>query len=320
MDKLQAMRMFRSVVESGGFSAAANELGTTHSTASRQVKDLETALRSQLLNRNTRGFSLTEAGEQYYQTCVQVLDRLDEAEHALSNRRHGAELRGKLRLSLPHVVGALELPDWLPGFASRHPQLTIDLQCTDRLVDMLDEGIDLSLRISAALPDSALVARKLSESPLVLVASTERARDIGPIRSVEDLQAQRLITYATDRRPVRWQLHHTEPGRPADASGHSMLLKLAPDSGLRTDSIASAYAATRAGMGIGAFTQRTVQTAIDQGQLTRIWPEVHLGMLGYYAVYPYTRFVSPAVRALVDHMAAHYANAIRPAPHPDTCR
>ncbi|QNN57392.1 LysR family transcriptional regulator [Diaphorobacter ruginosibacter] len=315
MDRLQAMRMFRAVVESRGFSAAADELGTTHSTASRQVKELEAALRVQLLNRNTRGVTPTEAGEHYYRTCVEVLDRIGETERVLSRSQRGAELHGTLRMSLPHAVGMLELQDWLPAFATAHPHLAIDLQCTDRLVDMLGEGIDVAVRISAGLPDSALAARKLTESPMVLVASPAYAERHGPVHSVAQLQALRLITYSADRRPVRWQFHDKAQG-----TMPSHTLQVAPGGGLRTDSIASAHAAAVAGLGIGAFTLRTVQTAMERGQLVRVWPEVHLGLLGYFAVYPSTRFISPAVRALVDHMAAHYGDAFRPAPPPGRSR
>lgn len=300
MDRLQAMRMFRAVVQARSFSAAADELGTTHSTASRQIKELEVALRVQLLNRNTRGFTLTSAGTEYYQTCVDVLDRIADVEHSLSQQQDHADISGKLRLSLPLVVGELELADWLPTFAQRYPQIELDLQCTDRTVDMVAEGIDAALRISAALPDSSLVARKLAESPMVLVASPAYVAQHGPVVNAEQLQAQRLIVYSTDRKPVSWQLH----------GGAAPDSRIATQRGLRTDTITSAYAAARAGLGVAAFTLHTVQSALASGQLVRVLPDVHLGTLNYFAIYPATRFLPPTVRAFLDYMAQHYRKAL----------
>ncbi|MPM46273.1 HTH-type transcriptional regulator DmlR [bioreactor metagenome] len=295
MDRLQAMRMFRAVVEMRGFTAAADELGTTHSTASRQVKELEAALQVQLLHRNTRGVTLTHKGERYYRTCVEVLNQLDEAESALSHD-HSGDVRGMLRLSLPLAVGVLELDHWLPAFMQRYPGIALDLQCTDRLVDVVAEGIDVALRISASLQDSGLVARKLTESPMVLVASPSYVARHGLVQDAAQLQEHRLIVYATDRKPVNWTLYsNAQPVR-----------RFAVTSALRTDTIASAFAAASAGMGIATFTMQTVHTAIERGQLVQVLPQVHLGQLGYHCLYPASRHVQPAVRAFVDHMAQHY--------------
>ena len=169
MDRWQAMRVFCGVVDAQGFTAAQDRLGMTHSTASRHVKWLESELGTQLLQRNSRGLSLTDAGRSYYHSCVQLLEQLDAAEAALAQRR--ARVAGVLRITLPLAVGAIELGDWLPEFEQQFPELELQLLCTDRLVDLVAEGVDAAVRISRQLPDSGLQARLLTHSPLVLVAS-----------------------------------------------------------------------------------------------------------------------------------------------------
>ena len=294
MDRLQAMRTLCAVIEAGSYTAAADVLGTTHSTASRQIKELESALGVQLLNRNTRGFALTSAGEQYYRSCVDVLGRIADAEQALAQQQ--TQVKGNLRLSLPLAVGVLEQADWLPAFAARYPSIDVELQCTDRMVDLVAEGIDVALRITTDLPDSRLAVRKLVESPLVLVAAPAYIAQHGVVDAVDQLARQRLLVYAPDRRQVTWHLHS------ADGAVQAMT----PVPSMRTDTIAAAYAASLAGMGIAVFTWHTVRAALARGQLVQVLPGVNAGRYHYFALYPATRYVAPAVRAFVDFMVQHY--------------
>src|SRR5438552_18661577 len=136
MDQLAAMRAFRRVVESGSFTAAAAELNQSHTIVSRQVRQLELGLGAQLLNRTTRRFALTEAGQEYYDRSKQILDQLDDAAQAVS--AHQARPSGLLRINAPQAFGTMELAQWLPQFIMAHRQLRVDLVCTDRL-DVLIE-------------------------------------------------------------------------------------------------------------------------------------------------------------------------------------
>ncbi|NWE47147.1 LysR family transcriptional regulator [Pseudomonas gingeri] len=289
MNQLLAMRAFRCIVESAGFSAAAERLDTTHSTISRQLQQLEQALSARLINRNTRRFSLTAAGEQYYAACVDILDRVDAAGQALASERPA----GPLRISAPVVIGTLELASWLPTFQQRYPEIQVDLSCDDRFIDLVAEGMDVALRISTPLADSSLVARLLIVSELVLVASPAYVARHGLPRRAEELAGHRLLAFSGG---ADWEL---APPRGAP-------VRIRPQGQFKADSISALHAAALAGVGIAAFTRVTVHEALLSGQLVRLLPNYSLGQRHYYALYPHGRHLAPQVRAFVDHMSEHY--------------
>ncbi|MGE8384766.1 MAG: LysR family transcriptional regulator, partial [Pseudomonas putida] len=169
MDQLNAMQTFRRVVDLGSFSAAASLAGQSHTVLSRQVKQLERQLGTQLLTRTTRRLHLTEAGTLFYRHCVQILEQMQAMTLELSE--HQQQPTGTLRLGVATAFGELELGRWLPDFVERHPQLQVELNCSDRFIDLLEEQIDVCLRITDHLPDSSLVARLLAHSEVLLVAA-----------------------------------------------------------------------------------------------------------------------------------------------------
>ncbi|MEO5932904.1 MAG: LysR family transcriptional regulator, partial [Duganella sp.] len=158
MDQLAALRALRRVVELGSFTKAGAALGVSHTAVSRHVSHLEAHLGAQLLNRTTRRFALTEAGQRYYDASRQILDALDAADRAAAEQQ--ARPAGSLRINAPMAFGALELAAWLPQFLARYPELRIDLVCNDRIVDLIEDGFDVALRLSRGLPDSTLIARR----------------------------------------------------------------------------------------------------------------------------------------------------------------
>lgn len=294
MDQLQAMRVYRCIVEARGFSAAADRLGSSHSAVSRQLKALEASLKVQLLNRNTRGFTLTPAGERYYAACVDVIDRVDRIAPSLAgDAGHAA---GTLRATVPHVIGALEAGQWLPSFLDRYPDIQLDLSCTDRKIDLVSEGFDVALRITPALADTTLMARTLLQTDVVLVASPGYLSRHAIARSPAQLSKHRLIAFSATRSAVTWTL--------TSARGETVDVEV--DGPLRVDTIAAAHEAVLSGAGVAAFARPTVAPALASGRLVHLLPGWSAGRLGYFALYPQTRFVSPAVRAFVDHMAEHY--------------
>ncbi|NYH18917.1 LysR family transcriptional regulator [Paraburkholderia bryophila] len=294
MDQLLAMRAFRFIVEAQGFSAAAERLDTTHSRISRQLKQLEVALGVQLLNRNTRRFTLTAAGERYYKASVDILERVEAAAQAMANEQDDAA--GLLRVSAPLAIGTLELADWLPAFQKRYPDIQLDLSCSDQFVDLIAEGFDVALRISGPLADTTLVAKTLTVSDVVLVASPAYLAQHGLPQTADQLAEHELLTFTGALEANEWLL--------ISAQGAST--RVAPHSRLKTDAITALYSAALAGAGIAAFTRQTVQTDIKSGRLVQILPGCTLGSRHYYALYPQTRYVAPKVRAFVDHMAGHY--------------
>ncbi|WP_439877579.1 LysR family transcriptional regulator [Pseudomonas prosekii] len=291
MNQLLAMRAFRCIVECRGFSAAAERLDTTHSTISRQLQQLETDLGARLINRNTRRFSLTAAGETYYASAVDILDRVEQA--ALAVAEDAQRPAGLLRISVPMVIGTLELASWLPAFQQRYPQIHIDLSCSDRFVDLVTEGFDVALRISGPLADSSLVARQLTVSEQVLVASPGYVARHGLVRQVDELPAHQMLCFAGAE---EWLLTPLR-GEP---------VRIAPRGRFTVNSITSLHAAALAGVGIAAFTRATVQSDLAHGHLVHILPSYTLAQRHYYALYPQTRHLAPKVRVFVDFMADHY--------------
>ncbi|MGU9808080.1 LysR family transcriptional regulator [Pseudomonas sp. LF052] len=292
MNQLSAMRAFRCIVEAKGFSAAAERLETTHSTISRQLQQLEIELGAQLINRNTRRFSLTGAGEQYYAACVDILDRLDAASQAIAHGHQRPE--GLLRVSVPLVVGTLDLPHWLPGFQRRYPDIELQLCCDDQFVDLVADGFDVAIRIASALADTSLIARTLTLSSQVLVASPSYIGRHGLPRSAQELDNHHLLTFIGASSD--WQL----------SAARGAVVTVTPSGRFSTNTISALHAATLAGAGIACFTQATVHSDLARGQLVRILPNYSLGERHYYALYPQSRHLAPKVRAFVDYMAEFY--------------
>ncbi len=304
MDHFAALRALRAIVEAGTFTAAAERLGTSHTAMSRQLRQLEEHLQVRLLDRNSRRFSLTEAGRDYYRTAAMVLDRLRDAEE---RARAGQALpSGTLRISVPQVVASQEVPTWLPEFLSRHPQLAVDLSADDQLIDVVGGGFDLALRIAHSLPDSQLVARELTCSVRILVAAPAYLARHGLPRQPADLKQHVLLAFNTAPAASAWTLQ----------GPHDATARLDTGQRLRVDATPALHAATIAGMGISLFTALTVREDLRAGRLIRVLPGWHGGQRRYFALYPHARALAPKVRALVDHLAAHYAAGGTGAPLP----
>ncbi|MGV2290170.1 LysR family transcriptional regulator [Trinickia sp. YCB016] len=297
MDQLFAMRMFRSLVEAKGFSAAAARLDTNHSTVSRQLKLLEASLGAQLVNRNTRNFTLTAAGERYYAACVEILERVEAAAEDVAESPRKPS--GTLRVSVPLSIGTLEMPEWLPSFRRSFPDLRLNVSCSDRFSNLVGEGFDVALRISGALPDSDLMARTLAVSDEILVAAPGYIARRGLPRTPAQLAAHELLPYSGREDGGIWRL---TPSRGAAVS-------IKPDGHLRLDTVTAIHASAVAGIGIGAFTRLTVRGDIERGRLVQVLPGYTLAKRTYYALYPKSRHVSPKVRAFIDFVAELYGKA-----------
>lgn len=295
MDHFAALRALRSIVEAGSFTAAAERLGTTHSAMSRQLRQLEEHLQARLLDRNSRRFSLTEAGRQYYAEAVELLDRLEVAD----NRARAGQVQpsGRLRISVPQVVASQELPHWLPAFLTRYPDVALDLCADDQLVDVVGGGFDLALRIAHELPDSQMVARELARCDLVLVAAPAYIARHGLPRQAAELHQHALLAFSPTAARAAWKLH----------GPRGVSLTVEPGQRLCVDATPALYAATLAGMGITLLTALTVQEDLRAGRLIRILPAWNGGRRHYFALYPHARAMAAKVRVLVEHLQTHYA-------------
>ena len=295
MDPFSAMQTFRRVVDLGSFSAAASQAGVSHTVLSRQVKHLERHLGTQLLTRTTRRLHLTEAGALFYRHCVQILEQMQAMTLELSE--HQQQPSGTLRLGVATAFGELELGRWLPDFIERHPLLQIELNCSDRFVDLLEEEIDVCLRVTDHLPDSSLVARRLASSEVLLVAAPRYVERHGMPTTPEELASHPLLGYSQLLHPQRLQL----TGADGEQRGILMPRRLSANSPM------ALRAAAIGGLGIASFDRFIVHDALQDGRLVPVLENWKLPARSLYAVYPQSRYLAPKVRALLEYVQGYYA-------------
>ena len=296
MSDATEMTAFVRAVELGGFSTAARELGLTPSAISKLVTRLEDRLGVRLLNRTTRRLALTPEGEAYFHRCQRILADIRDAEDEVARFR--AEPRGLLRINVGTAFGMHQLTPALPEFLARHPELQVELAVTDRVVDLIEEGADLGIRLGT-LPDSSLVARKICELERVVCASPAYLRKHGTPRKPEDLARHNClnITYSASLR--RWPfaspegVRHVEVAGSVSANTAETLLQLA-----------------LLGVGIIRLSDAIVGAAITQGRLVPLLQDVHHSEpLPLHAVYPQGRHRSPRVAAMIDFLLERFGDA-----------
>lgn len=294
MDQLAALRALRRVVELGSFTAAADALDISHTIVSRQIRQLEEQLGAQLLNRTTRRFALTAAGKDYYDASRQILDALDAADRAVG--QHHARPSGSLRINAPMAFGTLELATWLPDFLARYPELQIDLVCNDRIVDLIEDGFDVALRLTRDLPDSTLIAKRLASSQVMPVASPAYLKQHGTPRTPAELAHHNCLVYTQAGRPNDWSFTG------ADGTRDTVTVK----GSLQANTGIALRTAALAGLGIASTASFIVHEDLKRGALVRVLPGYAMRPRELYALYPQNRHLSPKVRVFVDFAAALY--------------
>ena len=304
MELLDEMVVFARVVDSGGFTAAARALGLTNSAVSRSVARLESQLGARLLNRTTRSISLTELGAEVYPGCVRLAQTAREVQ-ALAGR-YALVPQGRVRVSAPTVFGEVWLAPRLPAFLARWPQVQVDLTLIDRLVDLVDEGHDLALRITRpGAVAQGLVARPLGDMRYVMVATLAYLRRQGTPADPAQLAAHACI--GLDFQPLEDRLEF-EP--PAGQAGPPAVAVRCP---LRVNNSSAILATVEAGLGIGIVPDFAAAAGLRAKRLKRVLPRWALA--GAYAprvihaVYPPTRHLPPKVRVFIDHLVAGAAGA-----------
>jgi DNA-binding transcriptional LysR family regulator len=294
MDRLAAMQAFIHVVEAGSFVRAAEKLGASTSSTSRLIADLEAHLGARLLNRTTRRLSLTETGQAYYERCVQLLADVDDAETLAGAA--AASPSGRLKLTCPYNLLAQPVAPALAEFARRHPQVSFDVTVADRVIDLVDEGFDLAIRIGAP-GGERVVARRLGATRLVLCASPAYVTQRGAPQAPADLGRHNALTYAYVPSPFQWRLVD------ADGKVHDVRVGGA----LHANSGELLVAAAVAGMGIVFEPDFVVGPWLARGELQRLLPQCSGPKLDVWAVYPSRRHLSAKVRSFVEHMAGIFA-------------
>lgn len=293
VDIVDGMRVFVASVETGSFSGAAARLGLSPKLASKYMAELEAQLGTQLLHRTTRRLGLTAAGERLMARAPDWLDALDEMTGELREGRGG--LSGTLRVSAPVTYGELRIMPLLRRFRAPHPDLVIDLRLSDRFVDLAAEGIDAAIRIGR-LDTSALIARKLGQTRLLLVASPAHLDRVGRPDSLTDLARQACIRDTNLRGDGAWPLTEAGEVHRVNVSGPYLVnsTRLARDLAVE-------------GEGIAICPDYMVQEDLDAGRLERVLPKVCGPRLDIHAVHLGQRRLARRTRAFLDYVAANLA-------------
>ena len=296
MDHLSAIRAFAQVVESGGFAKAAERLGISTTAISRQVGDLEAHLQTRLLNRTTRKVSLTEGGRAYYERVVQLLADLEEAEQEAS--RAAVVPRGVIKLTPAVNFGVRHVAPAIAAFLARHAEVRFDVSLSDRIVDLVEEGFDLGIRIGTAGPHN-VVARKLGETRVVPCASPDYLKKHGTPQVPEDLARHNCFTYEYVTPRNVWTFRDADSReRPVRVSGN-----LHSNNG---DILAEAAAR---GAGIVFEPAFIVGPEVRAGRLVPLLQDFNPAPLPIYAVYSSRKHLSVKVRLFVDFLLEHFAGA-----------
>lgn len=292
MDQLRQIEAFVAVVQGGSFVKAADKLATSKAVLSRLVMELEAQLDTRLLNRTTRRQSLTEAGADYFERCRKILDDLVEANLAASAGT--ARPVGRLRINAPVSFGNLHLAPLWGGFLQRHPDVTLDVTLSDRVVDLVEDGYDLAIRI-ARLPDSSLVSRQLASTRVVLCAAPAYLKRQPKLRSIKDIAAHPVIAYSYWSGGDVWAFEG--PDGPAEVVTQARL---------RSNSGDTCLAAALAGQGLILQPDFIVGPDLKAGRLVEVLPQYRAPTLAIHAVYPSRQHLSVKVRRMVEHLAAAF--------------
>ncbi len=296
MDHLTGMAVFAKVVETGTFTGAAQAMGLSKGAVSKQIAKLEDRLGARLLNRTTRRSSLTEVGAAFYERCRRIVAEAEEAELAVT-RLH-AEPRGTLRVNLPMSFGMIHMADALPDFMAAYPEISLDVTLDDRVVNVVDEGYDVVIRITD-LPDSSLIARRIAPFRIATCASSTYWDAHGRPKHPDDLRGHACLLYSYLSNLNEWR--YRGPDGP---------FAVRVDGPMRGNNGDLLRAAAVAGLGVVRSPTFIVGCHLVEGRLEQVLAEYEDDDRGIYAVYPHNRHLSAKVRAFVDFMAKRFADPI----------
>lgn len=296
MDRLAAIQVFAQVVESGSFAKAADRLGLSTSAASRQVAELETHLQTRLLNRTTRRVSLTESGQQFYERAVQLMTDLAEAEQEASSA--AVVPRGTIRLTTSVNFGVRHVAPAIAEFLERYPDVRFDVSLSDRVVDLVEEGLDLAIRIGPPGADN-LVARKLGETRMVPCASPDYLAKHKAPKTPEDLAQHNCFTYEYVSPRQVWRFR--------DRSGAERAVRVAGRLHSNNGDLLAEVAAR--GAGIVFEPAFIVGPEVRAGRLVPLLQDFEPLPVPIYALYPSRKHLSAKVRRFVEFLIERFESA-----------
>lgn len=289
MDKLRAMEIFVRIVEAGSLTAAAGVLDTSLTSVVRSLATLEAVLGTRLLNRTTRRIILTDEGREYFERCRRVLDEVEEAESALSARQ--ATPAGRLVITAPVMFGRVHVGPVVTDFLAAHPAVHAELMLFDRVVNLLDEGVDVAIRIGH-LSDSSLITVPLGTTNRVLCASPDYLRRAGRPDRPADLVQHQCLQFLGVVPGSEWEF--------SDGGNDHKTTRVPIKGILSTNQIDIALDACVKGLGCGVFLAYQVREALAAGSLQRILQDFEPASIPVQVVYPHSRLLSTRVRSFVD--------------------
>ena len=310
MDSLAGMQVFIRVVETGSFSRAAGELGTTQPTATKAVAAAEKRLGARLLHRTTRGVTPTEVGALYYERCKLIVQEVEAAENLATLQQGG--LGGTLRISTSVAFGRRVMVPLVLRYMRAHAHVAVDLSFDDRYVNLVEQGVDVAMRMGR-LADSSLGARYLGSNPWVMVAAEPYLRDKGVPKKAKDLARHSCLIYSSVQGDERWML--TAPsaqGAPGGAGntrgagsrvgrGAAQQEQAVPVRGpLRSNNLSAVLAAARAGMGLAILPSYVARESLAEGAVREVMADHRLPAQDLHAVFPSPKLVPHKVSHIIE--------------------
>jgi DNA-binding transcriptional LysR family regulator len=281
--------VFTKVVETRSFTGAADQLGLPKSTVSRKLAQLEERLGVRLVQRTTRKLALTDIGQAYYERCARIVADVAAAEQLVTDMQ--ATPRGRVRVTAPIDISTRYLGGIVAGFVAANPDVTVELEASDRIVDLIEDGFDVAVRFGA-LPESTLIARRLCKIESLLVATPAYLARRGTPATVEELDEHDRVLFTPNARVQSWTLVHGEAtyefGRPARFGSNN---------------VGAVRGAVLAGAGISVLAEFMVADDIAAGRLVPLLPRWRTRPIDVHAVYPALQNLPPRISLFLDHVA-----------------
>ena len=296
LNQIPELIAFVQSVQTGSFSAAARSLDTTPSTVSKQVARLENRLQVRLLQRTTRSLNLTAEGTAYYERVSRLLIELEEANDSVMAR---GTPRGKLTISAPLNFGRLVLAQWIPSFLEQYPELQVDLRLTDRYVDLVEEGIDVAIRMGA-LEDSSLIRQHLGEVPFVVCASPTYLKKYGTPKTPEELVNHNCLRFVSNGHPQSWTF-----------IAENESYELSVNGSFDSDNADVLRSAALSGAGIIQVFRFQVESDLHSQDLKSLFNDELLPRRVIQAVFTHKRNLSPRVQAFLELLASQFAQSYK---------
>jgi len=294
MDTLDGIKTVIAVVETGSFTAASERLGMSKALVSKYIGEVEKQLDVRLFNRSTRRLALTETGQSYYEKALPLIEEFTELVDNVTGVQ--ANPQGFLRISVPVTFGEMKLSSVLPKFLKKYPQMQLDIQLTDKKIDMLEEGVDVVIRIGG-VDDSSLIAKKINTYPLILCASKNYLSEFGRPKKPQDISQHNCIIDSNFRIGKHWPI----------ISPDNQTQSVTVTSNVSVNSPRAVKEIAMNDGGIAMIPEFIVEDALKDGRLETVLPGYHTLEFGLFAIYPHRRYLAKKVRCFIDFLTEEFS-------------